>query len=155
MLALWEGVGRHHLHTWGPRPLAPQVAKGWPREAKSWTPGYGRLCRGCSPLCPWLPRGNMGVIATTPHLDLRPPPLACSSVCREAGQLRPVCWLSPTGSGSFPGDTRGLGNAGAYLEAPGTPPWPWLSPAWILPAHFGVPLLRVLPRHSHLCQVSP
>ena len=76
-------------------------------------------------LLPQLPIEDVGVIATTPHQDLRPPPPACSSsVCGGAGQLRPVCWLSPTGSGSFPGDMRGLGNAGAYSEALGTPPWP-------------------------------
>lgn len=29
MLALWEGVSRHHLPPWGPRPLALQVAEDW------------------------------------------------------------------------------------------------------------------------------
>ena len=27
LLALWEWVGRHHVHSWGPRPLAPSVSR--------------------------------------------------------------------------------------------------------------------------------
>lgn len=133
----------------GPRLLAPQlVAAGQGRQR-----GCGRVCPHCSPPWPWLPRGDMGVTATTPHRDLRPPPPTCS-VCRGAGQLRPVCWLSPAGSRSFLQDSRGLGML-EPTRRPGTPPQPseaLSSPD--SPTHSREPLLWVSPRHNHLPQGS-
>lgn len=68
--------------------------------------------------CPWLPRGAMGVTATTPHQDLRPPPPACSSsVCGGAGRLRPVCCSLPQGADPFQGTGEGWG----MLEPTGRP----------------------------------
>lgn len=123
MLALWEGVGRHHLHTWGPRPLVPQVAAGFPREAKVWAP---RLWQGVprpQSLCPWIPRGAMGVQATTPHQVLGPLPQPVRSAEKQAGSdLSAALSRREAGSRSFPGDRRGLGNAEARWEAPGPPP---------------------------------
>lgn len=85
----------------GPDPWL-QVSAEWPEEAKGWAPGYGRLCLGCGPST-LAPPGATGVTATTPHQELRPPPPACSSVCRGAGQLRPVCCFLPQGADPFQG----------------------------------------------------
>lgn len=123
MLALWEGVGRHHLHTWGPRPSVPQVAAGFPREAKGWAP---RLWQGVPRpqfLCPWIPGGAIGVPATIPHQALGPLPQLVLSAEEQAGSdLSAALSRREAGSRSFPGDRRGLGNAGACWEAPGPPP---------------------------------
>lgn len=114
MLALREEVGRHHLRHLGAQTLDTPSSSRLAKGAKSWAPRLWQAMPRPQSLLPQLPI-DVGVIATTPHQDLRPPPPACSSsVCGGADQLRPVCWLSPTGSGSFPGDTRGLGNARAY-----------------------------------------
>lgn len=96
---------------------------------------------------------------STQHHPLPRPARSCS-VYREAGRLRPVCWLPPTRSGSFPGDTRGLGNAGPYWAAARCSTRPSDSPGRILPTPSGVPLCRpsvcvcvCVP--SQLCQESP
>lgn len=151
MLALWEGVGRHHLHTWGPRPLVPQVAAGFPREAKVWAP---RLWQGVprpQSLCPWIPRGAMGVQATTPHQVLGPLPQPVRSRPAQTCLL-----LSPAGrQGADP--FQGTGEGWGMLRPAGRPRVlhpdpPRLSPAWVLPTPSGGSFLWSFPRHSFLCQ---
>lgn len=157
MLALWEGVGRHHLHAWGPRPWVPQVAAGFPREAKGWTP---RLWQGVPrppSLGPGIPRGAMGVPATTPHQVLAPSP---SLFCLRRSRLAQTCLLlSPAGrQGADP--FQGTGEGWGMLGPAGRPRVlhpdpPWLSPAWVLPTPCGGSFLWVFSRHSYLCQGGP
>lgn len=140
MLALWEGVGRHHLHTWEPRPLAAQVAAGWPREAKSWAPGYGRVFPGPSPSAPGSLEETWGCSHTSPPRSQAPSPSLF--FCLRRSRPAQTCLLfSPAGSRSFPGNWRGPGNAGAHWEAPGPPPWlSWLS--GVLQPGFSPPTLE-------------
>lgn len=97
MLALWEAVGRHHLHTWGPRPLAAQVAAGWPREAKRWAPGYGRVCPGPSPSAPGSPEETWGCSHHSPPRSQAPSP--SPFFCLRRSRPAQTCLLfSPAGS---------------------------------------------------------
>lgn len=154
MLALWEGVGRHHLHTWGPRPLVPQVAAGFPREAKVWAPRLCRVCPGHSPCAPGSPEEPWGFKPPLPTRFSAPSPSPFG--LRRSRPAQTCLLLSPAGrQGADP--FQGTGEGWGMLRPAGRPRVlhsdpPRLSPAWVLPTPSGGSFLWSFPRHSFLCQ---
>lgn len=133
-----RGVERTDVGSWGrggqaPSPhlgaqtLGSPVGSGRPQEAKGWAPGCGRVCPSCSPLWPWLPRGDRGVTATTPHRDLRPP--SPNSFCLRRSRPAQTCLLALSCREQIP--SRGLWRAGECWSLLGGPQR--LSPARIPP----------------------